>query len=68
MSGEETMETKKTLVCTCENCGNEAEMTIKCEEVAVETTPAEPTAKPKSGKHTFVCTQCGNEADMIVDL
>ncbi len=30
------MEPKKTLVCTCENCGNEAEMTIKCEEVVLE--------------------------------
>jgi len=65
---EEAMESKKTLVCTCENCGNEAEMTIKCEEVVEDATPAEPTPKPQSGKHTFVCTQCGNEADMIVDL
>ncbi|MFZ2087910.1 MAG: hypothetical protein WAU47_04990 [Desulfobaccales bacterium] len=62
------MEPKKTLVCTCENCGNEAEMTIKCEEVTVGETPGKPAAQPLSGKHTFVCTQCGNEADMIVDL
>ncbi len=61
------MEPKKTLVCTCENCGNEAEMTIKCEEVALETPTPAPTA-PKTGKHTLVCTQCGNEAEMIVDL
>ena len=62
------MEPKKTLVCTCENCGNEAEMTINCEEVAVEAPPAQPASPPQPGKHTFVCTQCGNEAEMIVDL
>lgn len=62
------MEPKKTLVCTCENCGNEAEMIIKCEEVVLESTSAEPLTPPQPGKHTFVCTKCGNEADMIVDL
>jgi hypothetical protein len=64
------MESKKTMVCTCENCGNEAQMTIKCEEVVLEQKPAEPAAPPetKQVKHTITCTQCGNEADMIVDL
>jgi hypothetical protein len=65
---EDVMEPKKTLVCTCENCGNEAEMTIKCEEVAVTEKAAAPAAPPASGKHTLVCTQCGNEAEMVVDL
>jgi len=59
------MEPRKTLVCTCEKCGNEAEMIIKCEEVGGEL-PAESSTPP--GKHTLVCTKCGNEADMIVDL
>jgi hypothetical protein len=62
------MEKKKTLVCFCENCGNEAEMTIKCEEVVIEEKPSQPVSKPEQGKQTLVCTQCGNEADMIVDL
>ncbi|MBM4289758.1 MAG: hypothetical protein FJ135_16735 [Deltaproteobacteria bacterium] len=64
------MEHQKTLVCTCDNCGNEAEMTIKCEEIVLESKPAEPTAPavPKQGKGTFTCTQCGNEAEMIIDL
>ena len=64
------MEQKKVMMCTCENCGNEAEMTIKCEEVAVAEKTAEtsPASQPKKGKGTFTCTQCGNEAEMIVDL
>jgi ribosomal protein L37E len=55
------MEPKKTMVCTCEKCGNEAEMTVKCEVVLKEAPPAEKL------KRTVVCTRCGNEADMIVD-
>ncbi len=66
------MEPKKTMVCTCENCGNEAEMTIKCEEVIVGTPVSQPTPpaeiEAKQVKRTITCTQCGNEADMIVDL
>ncbi len=63
------MEHQKTMVCTCENCGNEAEMTIKCEEIVVETKPAAPTPpEPKKAKGSFTCTQCGNEAEMIIDL
>jgi len=62
------MESKPTLVCTCENCGNEAEMTIKCEEVGVEDKPAPTAPAPEPGQHTLVCTQCGNEADMIIHL
>lgn len=66
------MEPKKVMQCTCENCGNEAEMTIKCEEVVVpEPAPEEkaPTPAPaQKVKRTIVCTACGNEADMIVDL
>lgn len=62
------MEPKKTLVCVCENCGNEAEMIIKCEEVSLEEPSREPVASPKTGGHTLVCTHCGNEANLIVDL
>ncbi|MGQ9921240.1 MAG: hypothetical protein ACUVRZ_07895 [Desulfobacca sp.] len=66
------MEPKKTMVCTCQNCGNEAEMTITCEEVLVGTPASQPTppAAPaaKQVKRTITCTQCGNEAEMIVDL
>lgn len=67
---EKAMEQKKVMVCTCENCGNEAEMTIKCEEIVVESKSSEPTAAPppKKAKGTFTCTQCGNEAEMIIDL
>ncbi len=64
------MEVQKTLVCMCVNCGNEAEMTIKCEEV-VQEKPSAPHGTPpprKQIKRTIVCSQCGNEAEMIVDL
>jgi len=65
---EETMTTRKTIVCTCENCGNEAEMTIKCEEVIIEE-PAAPTPPPAAPeKKTLVCTRCGNESEMLVDI
>ncbi len=60
------MEPKKTMVCTCENCGNEAEMTIKCEEVVVEPAVAPEPPKEKV-KREIVCTQCGNEAEMILE-
>jgi hypothetical protein len=62
------MEPEKTIVCKCENCGNEAEMTVKCEEVVAA--PLKPPAIPRQEeqiKRTVVCTRCGNEADMIVD-
>lgn len=33
------MEEKKVMVCLCENCGNEAEMTVKCEEAVAPEKP-----------------------------
>jgi DNA-directed RNA polymerase subunit M/transcription elongation factor TFIIS len=62
-------------VCECENCGNEAEMTITC---TLETEDARPVAKPAGSETTDdetkgktkgsgVCSQCGNEADMWID-
>ncbi len=55
-------------VCRCEKCGNEAEMTVVCEVVPVET-QGEPEGPPKRReKRTFTCVNCGSEADMIVDL
>ena len=65
------MEPQKTMVCRCDNCNNEAEMTIKCEE-AVREAPAQVAccgSPPKRQvKRTLVCIQCGSEADLIVDL
>ena len=62
-------------VCQCENCGNEAEMTITC---TLESDDAKPVAKPSDSNQTgdeakgktrgsSVCSQCGNEADIWVD-
>jgi hypothetical protein len=52
-------------VCTCTNCGNEAEMTITCEFIEVKETP---TVTKKKQKETHVCSVCGNEANMIIDF
>ena len=54
----------KKEICSCPNCGNEAEMIITCELVDVE---VEGKTKKKQ-KETRKCTHCGNEADMIIDL
>ena len=61
---ETPMEPEK-VVCFCEKCGNEAEMTIKCEEIK-ET--GLPTGEPgKQRQRTLVCSRCGAEADLIFD-
>lgn len=60
------MEPRKTMVCMCEKCGNEAEMTIKCEAVLEPAGAPVPPAM-KQVKRTVVCSRCGNEAEMIVD-
>lgn len=59
---------KKVLkkVCTCENCGNEGEMTITCSLEEVEV--AEKKKINRKVKGTGVCTTCGNEADLWIDL
>ena len=68
---------KKTFkqVCTCQNCGNEAEMIITCslepeEEAAAvhaaHTAVEKSSQKQKTGQAT--CTRCGNEADILIDI
>ena len=68
---------KKTFkqVCTCQNCGNEAEMIITCslepdEDASVEQTPhagaPKPAQKQRTGQAT--CTHCGNEAEILIDF
>ncbi len=49
-------------VCTCENCGNEAEMIVTCTLVEVEQAPE------KKVKGHATCQSCGSEADIWVDL
>ena len=66
-------EKKFKQVCTCKNCGNEAEMMITCslepeEEIPqVESKPDSKTIKKQTKGHS-VCSHCGNEADMWLDL
>ncbi|MFC1895124.1 hypothetical protein ACFL0Q_00455 [Thermodesulfobacteriota bacterium] len=56
-------------VCTCENCGNEAEMTFTCSlEHEHEGAAAGKASEQGKSKGTAVCTQCGNEAEMWIDL
>ena len=57
---------KKTFrqVCTCEKCGNEAEMVVTCSWEEVE---KKPTGEKKAKGHA-TCSKCGNEADIWVDL
>jgi ribosomal protein L34E len=63
-------EKKYKQVCTCENCGNEAEMVVTCEWVEVEEAEEKKkvTKAPQKVKGTGTCINCGNEADTWVDL
>ncbi|MGB5924333.1 MAG: hypothetical protein WBH36_19055 [Syntrophobacteria bacterium] len=54
--------------CTCENCGNEAEMIVTCELVPVEDPEKKAAGVEKQEKKSFTCESCGSEADMIIDL
>ncbi len=61
---EHEMVAKKE-ICTCTNCGNEAETIVTCELVDVEESPGKIVKKQHE---TRKCTVCGNEADMIIDM
>lgn len=65
----------KKQVCSCTNCGNEAEMVVTCtlpeEAAASPSQSAAPHAhddKGKKVKGTATCSHCGNEADMWIEL
>ena len=69
-------EKKFKQVCECENCGNEAEMTITCrlipEEGDTEAKPEAAAGTATGHKHEkirgqAVCSRCGNEADIWID-
>ncbi len=67
-------EKKFKQICTCENCGNESEMTITCSWMP--DTPATPKikmqpdkdAQDKEVKGQAKCSHCGNEADVWIDM
>lgn len=63
-------EKKFKQICTCENCGNEAEMIVTCQWVEVEAAQNKKNTGQASVKvkGTGTCTSCGNEADTWVDL
>ena len=62
-------------VCTCQNCGNEAEMIVTCSLEPVED-PAKMQiatgSEPQSAQHKIpgqaTCTHCGNEAEILIDM
>ncbi|MFH1985392.1 MAG: hypothetical protein ABIL58_26445 [Pseudomonadota bacterium] len=63
--------TEKTIkkVCSCTNCGNEAEMAVTCTlESVAKKAPAAAAASGTKIKGHGVCTSCGSEADMWLDL
>jgi hypothetical protein len=69
--------TQKTFrqVCTCEKCGNEAEMIITCSLEPVEEETRKEGATGESAKQTrkkipgqATCTHCGNEAEILIDI
>ena len=62
-------------VCTCQNCGNEAEMIVTCSPEAVEgvtqaqiTLSSEPHSTTDQIPGQATCTHCGNEAEIIIDI
>jgi hypothetical protein len=62
-------------VCTCEKCGNEAEMIITCtlapdEEATAAHSSHKVEEKPARERRTgqATCTHCGNEAEILVDI
>jgi transcription elongation factor Elf1 len=60
-------------VCSCKNCGNEAEMVVTCSlpEADTEMPPTKPPPHPEGSnrvKGTATCSHCGNEADMWIEL
>ena len=52
-------------VCQCEKCENEAEMTISCKMVEVQSAAGK---VEKKQHETRTCKVCGNEANMIIDF
>ncbi len=71
-------EINKKQVCTCKNCGNEAEMLIVChlEDDSTGSTDAPAAAKEKKTgkaagsrvKGRATCSHCGSEADIWLEL
>jgi transcription elongation factor Elf1 len=56
-------------VCSCKNCGNEAEMVVTCNlPEAVPETPAPAAEAGGRVKGSATCSHCGNEADIWIDL
>lgn len=65
-------EKKFKQICECQNCGNEAEMTITCQLIPEDDTDAPEKASPATHNHRktkghAVCSRCGNEADIWLD-
>lgn len=63
-------------ICSCENCGNEAEMQVTCTlDDGQEVVPpvddekiVDEASSKKKVQGQSVCSNCGNEADMWVEV
>ncbi len=66
------MEKKLKHVCSCVNCGNEAEMELTCSLAEYEQAEKEKNTGEQNEstrvKAKGTCSQCGNEADIWIDL
>jgi hypothetical protein len=59
--------TRRVEVCTCENCGNEADMVVTCKLVSVG--PGGAVARPtECERHTLTGVGRGSEAERFVAL
>ena len=63
----------EVITCTCQNCGNEAEMIVTCSLEPVEEAPlaqVAPGSETQSNKNQVpgqaTCTHCGNEAEIRI--
>ena len=72
---EKTAQKTFRQVCTCENCGNEAEIIITCSLEPVESKTREEVPAGESARQTrkkipghATCTRCGNEAEILLDF
>lgn len=50
--------------CHCDKCGNEAEMTVTCQTIEIESQSG---AKKKVQQETRTCTVCGGEMVAVID-
>jgi hypothetical protein len=56
---------EKVQVCHCQQCGDEAQMTVSCQTIQVQSASGEIKEKQREIR---TCKVCENEADLIIDF